>query len=119
MGVGQTSATLIVSPIDDSALEGTETVVLGIASAPAGFTLDTPAAALRTVSLADDELLVTSAADSGAGTLRDALAQAAARGTGTIRFDTAGTFSTPQTIALNTAGLSFGNTTPCQCTDVG
>ncbi|HEY5838171.1 MAG TPA: cadherin-like domain-containing protein, partial [Pyrinomonadaceae bacterium] len=56
-----------------------------------------------------DNITVTSIADSGNGTLREALGGICAGGT--ITFDTAGTFSTPQTIILSselTIGLNPG-----------
>jgi hypothetical protein len=50
--------------------------------------------------------LVTSTADSGAGSLRDTIAQAnALAGADTILFDTAGVFALPQTITLLTGEL--------------
>src|SRR5262249_3018772 len=49
-------------------------------------------------------IVVTSAADSGTGTLRDAITQAnASAGADTITFDTSGVFATPQTITLESA----------------
>jgi parallel beta-helix repeat protein len=54
--------------------------------------------------------VVTSAADSGTGTLRDAINFAnGSAGPDTITFDTAGTFATPQTIDLLTALPNISN----------
>src|SRR5690348_2158454 len=63
---------------------------------------------LRVASLEDRTtpatFVVTSAADSGTGTLRDAINQAnGSAGADTITFDTAGVFAAPQTIDLLTA----------------
>lgn len=50
--------------------------------------------------------LVTNTDDSGAGSLRDAIASAnASTGADTIMFDTAGVFATPQTISLTSGQL--------------
>ncbi|HEX8846812.1 MAG TPA: choice-of-anchor Q domain-containing protein, partial [Pyrinomonadaceae bacterium] len=58
---------------------------------------------LQTVNACTNNPVVTSTADSGAGSLREAIATACVGST--ITFDTAGTFSTPQTITLTTGEL--------------
>src|SRR5262249_553067 len=69
---------------------------------------------LRLLSLDDritpNTYLVTTAADSGTGSLRDAIGLANGNvGADTIAFDTAGVFATPQTISLLTALPTIGD----------
>ncbi len=55
--------------------------------------------------------LVTNTNDTGAGSLRDAVAQANSNlGADTITFDTTGVFATPQTITLTSGAITFTDT---------
>ena len=61
---------------------------------------------------------VTNTNDSGAGSLRDAIAQAnALSGTDTINFDTSGVFGTPQTITLTSGELLITQSVSINGTD--
>src|SRR4029450_11494597 len=69
IAVGQSSATILVTPIDDSAIEGDETVSVTL-GANAAYTIGAPASA--TVTIADDDapivtLVATDAAAAEAG----------------------------------------------------
>ena len=87
---GQSSVLLTVTPVQDSAVEGTETVVVSIV-AGAGYTLDASAANTQTLNSDDNEFTVTSSADSGAGSLREAIQAANLAGGGLITIPTART----------------------------
>ena len=94
---GESTADLVVTPIDDSSVEATETVVVSIVASP---DYDIVAGNLAaTVTIADDELIVTNVGDSGAGSLRQAILDANAHeGADTIAFAIPG--SAPFSIAL-------------------
>src|SRR5262249_5464086 len=82
---GQVSATVTVMPIDDGIVEGDETVILTLQPGP--YLIGAPASA--TVTITDNELIVTNTNDSGAGSLRQAILDANAHGgsTDTIVFN--------------------------------
>src|SRR6185369_12479196 len=74
IGVGSSSATITVTPVDDSAVEGNETVILTLA-ANAAYTVGTPSSA--TVTIADNDSAATpSLAMTYDGQLRDKVGQA-------------------------------------------
>ncbi len=97
---GQTSVDLIVSAVDDVAAEPDEAVTLALVRAR-GYGVDA-AAGRATMTIPQNDFGVTSLADEGEGSLRQAIINAhALPGPHAITFDaTVGPFAEPQTIVL-------------------
>lgn len=92
---GQSSATLIVSPINDTTNEGTETVIETIAS-NASYTLGTPSSA--TITIADDDRPTVTI------TATDALASETSGNTATFTLTRTAPTNTALTVSLTIAG---------------
>lgn len=80
---GTTSVLLTLTPTDDTLPEGLETVSVALAPGP-GYQLDSGDPAARSISIYDDEYVISSPAGSGPGSLREAIQQANAGGGGQI-----------------------------------
>ena len=80
---GKTSVLLTMTPLQDATVENVEFLALALA-AGAGYGLDSAAPAAQSVTIYDDEYTVTTNANSGAGTLREAINNANAGGGGVI-----------------------------------
>ena len=93
---GLLTADITVTPIDDTIADGDETVVVTLDPSVV-YVVGAPSAA--TVTIGDDDLVVTNINDSGVGSLRQAILDANSRTgvTDTIRFDIPG--AGPHTIA--------------------
>jgi predicted outer membrane repeat protein len=70
---GEERILLRVTPVNDALPEGTEAVVVSLTGA--GYALDSGSPGTQSVSLLDDEFLITSNASSGPGSLREAIKQ--------------------------------------------
>jgi predicted outer membrane repeat protein len=99
-GEGQSSAVLAVDVVDDVAAEAIEMVTLTLSPDP-GYSV-APGAGRAQLTIAQNDTVVTTTADSGEGSLRQAILNAnALQGSHTITFDTeVGPFAEPQTIVL-------------------
>lgn len=110
-GVNFVDITLI--PVDDLQAEATETVRLNVTS-DAAYVLGSPADA--TVTIGQNDFLVTNTNDAGEGTLRQAVLNAnAIAGNDTITFDAA-VFATPRTITLTSGQIAVTANTSVQGT---
>ncbi len=99
---GKTSALLALTPVQDSTEEGTELATFTLA-AGAAYALDASEVNTLTVTIYDNEFTVTSAANSGAGTLREAINNANAGGGGVI------TMPANANVTLNGSQLSIAS----------
>ena len=72
---GKTSVLLTMTPLQDATPEGTEILAL-ILAAGAGYSLDSAGVNTQSVLIYDNEITVTSTANAGPGTLREAVANA-------------------------------------------
>ena len=103
---GEVSAPIVVTPVDDGAVEGGETVVAALAQS-AGYRLDAAASA-ATLTLTDDE--------SAAGrpvvtiTATDAIASEAGPATGTLRINRTGSTAASLQVGLRLGGTAVSGT---------
>ncbi len=79
---GDDTVLVTVTPTQDSVVEGTETVVISLVAS--GYYVDPVLTNTRSIDIIDNEFIVTSSADSGPGTLRDAVATSTNWGGGKI-----------------------------------
>ncbi|MDH3625174.1 MAG: right-handed parallel beta-helix repeat-containing protein [Myxococcales bacterium] len=99
---GQAFIELVLEALDDVAAEAAETVILNLEASDA-YSIDR-SAGRTTLRIPQNDFVVTTVADAGEGSLRQAILNAnALQGPDSITFDsTAGPFATPQKIALAT-----------------
>jgi parallel beta-helix repeat protein len=98
--------TVLLQAMNDATEEPDETFVPQFASSP-GYFLDDGSVSSRTITIISDDLLVTTNSDSGTGSLRSAMTQAAAKKSARIRFDEASFFNTTRIITLASALPAF------------
>ncbi len=79
---GDDTVFLTVTPTQDQAAEGTETVTISLSGS--GYFVDSAATNTRSVSILDNDFTVTSSANAGAGSLREAVNAANDAGGGKI-----------------------------------
>lgn len=98
IGENVLSKTITLNAVDDAEVEPAESFILALVVQPS-YGLSTTPAADRTVTVLSNDALVTTTADSGAGSLRTAISSVAGLGSSAVRFDPA-FFAVPRTITL-------------------
>ncbi len=101
---GQASVDILVSPIDNAVPESTETVILGIAASAGAYSIDPdPADSSATVTIADNEPVVSIAATDNAAAESGAMPTE----TGTFRISRAGPTTSPLTVNIARSGTAL------------
>lgn len=97
---GVSQVEVVLTPVDDALLEQTE--VVGLQLQDGRLYVDDPAYPYENITIYDNDRLVTSYADSGPGTLREAVSQISPAGGGLIVFDNqlSATGPRPRTVNL-------------------
>ena len=98
---GTASADFLVQIVDDEEFEGTE----DLSFTPEETTWSTVGTASGNVTIGDNDILVTTTADAGEGSLRGAIETLNSLGGGLIEFDIIGVFASLQSIVLSSGEL--------------